>query len=36
MLKIENVLAIISVTALQKYVFFYIRDQGVVNNLDMV
>jgi hypothetical protein len=34
--KIKNVNAIISVTALQKYVFFEISDQEVVNSLDMV
>jgi hypothetical protein len=36
--KTENVNAIISVTELQKYIFFFfeISDQGVVNSLDMV
>ncbi len=34
--KIENLYAIISVTALQKYVFFEIRDQEVINSLEMV
>jgi hypothetical protein len=34
--KTENFNAIISVTALQTYVFFDILDQGVVNSIDMV